>query len=255
MNLRRTTVAFVALTAMMGAGSAEAQFKPSKNDQVRLGQQAAAEVRRKERLLPASDDRVQIMRRVAGRLLAGIDTSREPWQYSFDVIDNKDVNAFAFPGGPIFFYRGLMDRVQTEDQLAGVLAHEITHIRNEHWANQYNDTQKRRLGLSIVLMLFRANRTTFDIAGALDTLFVGLPYSRRHETDADDRGLDMMVKAGYNPEGMADVFRILAQAGGSKGPEWLSTHPGDANRIRRIEERASKMPHSSDPQRRLPWAR
>lgn len=255
MMLRKTTIAALVLASFMASAPAQAQFKPGKGDQIRLGQEAAAEVRRKERLLPPGDDRVDMMRRIGAKLLDAAGTGKEPWQFSFDVIDNKDINAFAFPGGPIFFYRGLMDRIQTEDQLAGVLAHEITHVRNEHWASQYNDTQKRRLGLSIILMLFKANRTTFDMAGALDTLFVGLPYSRKHETESDDRGLDMMVKAGYNPEGMADVFRILKAAGGNKGPEWLSTHPADANRIKRIEDRAAKMPRTSAPQRRLPWAR
>lgn len=253
MKLRTTMLTAGAMALTFGATAAHAQFKPTKNDQIRLGREAAAEVRRKERVLPSSDERVRLMREVAGKLLATIDRGKEPWQYSFDVIDNKQVNAFAFPGGPIFFYTGLLDRIKTEDQLAGVLAHEITHIRNEHWASAYNDNQKRRLGLTVLLMLFKANRTTFDLAGALDTLLVGLPYSRRHETEADDRGFDMMIKAGYNPEGMVDVFRILASAGGSKGPEWLSTHPNDANRIRRLQDKAAKAQGNFGAQRRVPW--
>src|SRR5688572_17534021 len=99
MKLRTTMLAAATLALGLGAPAAQAQFKPSKNDQIRLGREAAAEVRRKERVLSSSDERVRMMRSVGERLLAGVDRSKEPWQYSFDVIDNKQVNAFAFPGG------------------------------------------------------------------------------------------------------------------------------------------------------------
>jgi beta-barrel assembly-enhancing protease len=254
MKLRTTMLAAGTLALTMGAPAAHAQFKPSKNDQIRLGREAAAEVRRRERVLSTSDERVRLMKEVGNRLLAAMDRNKDPWQYSFDVIDNKQVNAFAFPGGPIFFYTGLLDRIKTEDQLAGVLAHEITHVKNEHWASAYNDNQKRKLGLTVILMILRANRSAFDIAGALDTLLVGLPYSRKHETEADDRGFDLMIKAGYNPEGIVDVFRILAAAGGGKGPEWLSTHPNDKNRVRRLQDKVNKLNQQFSPQRRVPWA-
>ncbi|HVL37951.1 MAG TPA: M48 family metalloprotease, partial [Fimbriimonadaceae bacterium] len=207
---------------------AEAQFKPGKADQIKLGRQASQQVRQKERVLPSHDPRVQTLRRVADRLLSTVSPNPrdEPWEYTFDVIDNKQINAFALPGGPIYFYTGLLDRLQTEDQLAGILAHEIMHIRNEHWASAYNDNQKRQLGIGVLLTLLRANRTAFDIAGVADTLVFTLPYSRRHETEADERGMDMMIRAGYNPMGMADVFRILDQAaGGGRAPEFLSSHP------------------------------
>lgn len=235
---------------------AEAQFKPSKNDQIRLGRQAADDVRRKERVLPASDARVRTMRLVGERLLSTInpDATKEPWEFTFDVIDNKQINAFALPGGPIFFYTGLLERLETEDQLAGILAHEMMHIRNEHWANAYNDNQKRRMGLGVLLTIFRANRTAFDIASVADTLVFTLPYSRRHETESDERGMEMMIRAGYNPQGMADVFRILQEASkGGKPPEFLSTHPDDKNRIQNMENRIRKMNRSFPAQRRLAW--
>ena len=254
MRLRRAIAAAIVISTLVGAPTANGQFKPSKNEQIRLGREAASQVRKKEKVLVRTEERVVVLQRVADRLMATFDRSKEPWEYSFDVIDNKQLNAFAFPGGPVFFYTGLLDKIRTEDQLAGVLSHELTHVRKEHWARQYEDSQKRNILLTIGLILTRSNRTIGDLVGVANSL-VSLKYSRRSETESDDNGLDMMVKAGYNPEGMADVFRILSQQGGGKPPEFLSTHPADSARIRRIEDRAAKMPLTGEPQKLLPWAR
>ncbi len=233
----------VAALAMSVATPALADpFKPGKADQVKLGQQAAAEIRRKERVLPSHDARVQTLRRVGSRLIAAMTPAqrREPWQYSFDVIENKRLNAFALPGGPVFFYTGLMERMNTEDELAGVLAHEITHVQREHWAYQYRDTQKARGLLTIGMLIFKPSRTVGNIAG-IATQLKFLQFSRKHETESDTQGFDLMVRAGYNPEGMARVFEMLGKAsGGGKPPEFLSSHPSDRNRVRNIRDRAAR---------------
>lgn len=230
-------------------------FKPGAADQVKLGKRAADEIRKQEKVLPSGDQRVQIMRRVADRLLATVpeqERRSKPWEYSFDIIQNKDVNAFALPGGPVFFFTGLFSKFKTEDQLAGVLAHELTHIRKEHWASAYADSQKRQLGITALLLIFRANRTVFNAAGIANSLLFELPFSRRHETESDTVGFDMMTAAGYNPQGMADVFRILQQASsGGRPPEFLSTHPAEKNRINRIEDRIKRDRRSFPTQRRL----
>src|SRR5438445_753723 len=106
---RKVALSFVALLAIGFATPASAQFgKPSKDQQIKLGQQAATELRTKEKLLPSYDDRVKILRKVANKLIAAMDDHGDTWQFSFDVIDNKEVNAFALPGGPTFFFSGLM---------------------------------------------------------------------------------------------------------------------------------------------------
>jgi predicted Zn-dependent protease len=185
-----------------------------------------------------------MIRRLGRELVALIPESemkKKPFQYSFDVIDSKDINAFALPGGPIFFYTGLLDHLTTEDQVAGVLAHELGHVRFEHWAGAYADNQKRQLGISILLILLNANSTTFDIASVSDALLFQLPYSRKHESDADKTGYDLLVKAGMNPQGMVDVFTLLkAKGGSSRTAEWLSTHPDSDRRINNIKTRISQ---------------
>jgi predicted Zn-dependent protease len=233
-------------------------FKPSVNDQIKLGQKAAAQVRTEEKVLPDSDPRVKEVRRIGRLLLERIPQSeraKKPFQYTFDVIDSKEVNAFALPGGPIFIYTGLLQNMQTQDQLAGVLGHEMAHVRYEHWASAYADNQKRQLGIAFALILLNANSTAFDIASVSDALIFQLPYSRRHESDADKSGYDVMVAADFNPQGMADVFRILKEKGGSKRTEeWLSSHPDSDKRIKNIEKRISESKATYPPQKKLSTA-
>jgi predicted Zn-dependent protease len=230
-------------------------FKPSVSQQIELGQKAAAGFRKEAKILPDSDPRVRIVRQIGNKLLAQIPKSerdKKPFQYTFDVVDSPEVNAFALPGGPIFFYRGLLDSLTTEDQVAGVLGHELAHVRYEHWASAYADNQKRKLGLSVLLILLNANDTAFDIASVTDDLLFTLPYSRKHETDADKSGYDLMVNSGYNPQGMADVFKVLKEKGGSKKTEeWISTHPDSDRRIRNIESRIASSGQRYPAQRPL----
>ena len=228
----------LAVAAISLPVSAPAQFKkPNAQQQIKLGKQTADELRKKEKVLPASDPRVRVLRRVGQRLLSQI-RDDEPWEYTFDVIDSKEINAFALPGGAVFFYTGLMDRLKTEDELAGVLAHELTHVRREHWARRVAEQQKRNLFLTGLLILGRANNSAAGIA-SLGNDLLSMQYSRGDENEADVRGFALMTEAGYNPQGMADVFRMLGSLGG-KQPEFLSDHPSDKNRVNRIEDLARK---------------
>ncbi|MBS1705885.1 MAG: M48 family metalloprotease [Armatimonadetes bacterium] len=209
-------------------------FKPGFKQQVELGQKAAAQIRNEEKIVKESDPRVQLMRKVAQKLTAHIpenEIKKHPYKWSFDLVDSKEVNAFALPGGPIFFYTGLFEKFSTVDELAAVLGHEMTHIREEHWANAYADQQKRNLGITAVLMIIRANQDMVNIASISNEVLLSLPYSRGQESKADRSGFRLMVDAGYNPKGMLDLFDTLAKAGGGGGtPEFLRTHPADKSR-------------------------
>ena len=218
-------------------------FKPSIQDQIKLGQRAAQQVREEEKILPDTDPRTIELRRIGRELVALIpaeERKSKPFSYTFDIIDSDEINAFALPGGPIFLYTGLLDRLESEDQVAGILGHELTHVRNQHWASAYADNRKRQIGLVLVLIFLNANETIFDIAGVTDTLLFTLPYSRKHETEADRVGYDLVVEAQYSPQGMADVFQILKDEGGSsRTAEWLSSHPDADRRIGQIENRVA----------------
>lgn len=229
----------VAALAIAMAAYAPAQFaKPSVSQQIKLGKSAATQLRKQEKVLPESDPRVQALRRVAHRILDTFDDPKEPWEYSFDVIDSKEINAFALPGGPTFFYTGLMDRLKTEDELAAVLGHELTHVRKQHWAYQYRDQQNRDAIMALGALIARPNNTVMGAAGVASALVFDLPFSRKHESEADSQGYEAMIAAGYNPQGMVDVFRMLKETSqGGKTPEFLSDHPADEKRIQSIQDK------------------
>lgn len=234
---RLTAFTATAVFALAGATAQADIFKPSKSQQIQLGKDASKEVKKKERVLPSYDDRVELVRRIGNRLVGTMDESDRKWEFTFDVIESKEVNAFALPGGPMYVYTGLIDKLETEDQLAGVLAHEIHHVTEEHWARNYADSQKRGLLFGILLGATGANKTWQSVAGVIDFAKY-TAYSRGAETEADDEGYTAMVEAGYNPKGLTDVFRMFQKAKkGGAGFEWASTHPSDQRRIDHIENK------------------
>lgn len=242
-NVNRALPALIAAAALTPGIATADPFRPSMNDQVKLGREAAAQVRKEERVLPATDPRVIEVRRIAQRVMRAIPADRlrgKPFQFTFDVIESKELNAFALPGGPIFLYSGLLDKMTTEDQIAGVLAHEIVHILNQHWASQYADNMKRQFGLAILLGVMDAPNIVWDLASIGDAVF-SLGYSRRHETEADNVGYDFMTAAGFNPQGMVGLFEIILKEGGrDNAPEWIKTHPDTTRRIENLKRRISQ---------------
>lgn len=226
---------------VIAAASHGQMFKPSKNDQLKAGKEYADKLRKEEKILPSSDPRVILIRDIGRRLLATRtprEISREPWQFTFDVIDSKEVNAFALPGGPVFFYTGLINKVTTVDELAGIMGHELIHVRREHWASAVNAQQERSAGIMILGSIFGASRQTVDMAQIIAQVGVNLPASRGQEKESDDHGFDMMLKAGYNPEGMIKIFQMFRDLKGSgAGVEFLSTHPDDKARISKLQNK------------------
>ncbi len=170
-----------------------------------------------------------------------------PW--SFTVVDDPIVNAFALPGGPIFVSRGILAYMNSEAQLVSVLGHEVGHVTAKHSVNQISKQQVLG-GLLTVGMIVRPElQQVGDLAGqGLGLLF--LKYGRDDETQADDLGFRYMTRLGYDPHEMAEMFKTLERLGGGSGsrgtPEWLSTHPDPGNRVAKTGERiaASKQSYA-----------
>ncbi len=221
-------------------------FKPSAKDQQKLGVQAAAQVLRKYK--EVKDERAAHFRNLGEKLVNALsEKDRGPWKYRFHVIESKEVNAFALPGGEMFMFTGLMSRIHSDSELAAVTGHEMTHVRKEHWANMYAAQQKRQLGLGLILGLSHANSSLRIVAGLTDSV-INLQYSRGDEDQADQGGLKNMVAAGYDPHGMLDLFHTLQQASRGDGgtPEFLSDHPLTSERIKKTQERIDDMKSGSD---------
>lgn len=252
--MRNVTLLVAAAALGLAACQASAdQFMPSKSEQVKLGMQAADQIRKQQHVLPDTDPRVRLVRKIGEKLLGTVDMKGLPWKFSFDVIESKEVNAFALPGGPTFVYTGLMDKLESEDELAGVMGHEMTHVLREHWARQYASTQKRELGIGILLTVLHANGAMQDLGNVLDVV-EQTKYSRSEESQADEGGFDKVVAAGWNPEGMADVFRMFQkEESGGQQIAFLNDHPSDKSRVERIESMIQASHKTFPPQRPLEY--
>jgi predicted Zn-dependent protease len=216
-------------------------FTPSVADQKKLGDQAAQQVLQKYR--EVRDSRGRHFESLGSRLVDALPAKdRNTWDYRFHVIESKDVNAFAVPGGNMFMFTGLMDRITSDDELAAVTGHEMTHVRKQHWAKATANATKRQLGIQVLLGVTHAGQGWQTIAGLGDTL-LSLKYSRSEEDEADAGGLQKMVDAHYDPHGMLDLFHLLQTSSNGRGepPAFLSDHPLTKDRIKKAQERIDKL--------------
>lgn len=160
-----------------------------------------------------------------------------PW--SFTVVDDPIVNAFALPGGPVFISRGILTHMNSEAQLVSVLGHEVGHITARHSVSQISKQQLLG-GLFTVGMILSPELQQFGGLASQGLGLLFLKYGRDDEIQADDLGFRYMTRIGYQPTEMAEMFKTLQRVsgGGSRGtPEWLSTHPDPGNRVARTGER------------------
>lgn len=169
---------------------------------------------------------------VANALLAvhKDDTGVGAWEVV--VFRSNEINAFALPGGKIGVYTGLLAVATTQDQLAAVMGHEIAHVAKRHGKQRVQQQVVATGGLQVLEGIIGDNPTLMSAIGAGTQYGVLLPFSRAHESEADLVGLDMMARAGFNPQGAVQLWQNMSKAGGSKGPELLSTHPSSDTRIK-----------------------
>jgi predicted Zn-dependent protease len=195
-----------------------------------------------------SDDELQAYINSVGQRVARYSHNRN-LEYHFTALDHESVNAFALPGGYLFITRGMLEKLQTEAQLASILGHEITHVVARDTANQIS----KEIGMQLVLM---AAAVGTDASGqairAADVArqILSLSYSRTDEREADRGGMRYMIRAGYDPNGMVETMKILEEQPGEKPPEFFSTHPSPRNRIEYlnslIERRYADIPNLTD---------
>ena len=218
----------------------------SPQQDVELGQQAAREVRQQMPLL--NDQRTEdFVERIGEHLVEEIPAEfREPqFRYSFDVVNLREINAFALPGGPMFLHRGMIQAARSEGEIAGVMAHELAHVVLRHGTAQATKGQKFQLGAIAgqVLGAVIGGRAGAVVSQGsqigLGTYF--LKYSREYEREADLLGAQMMARAGYDPREMAHMFQSIEKQGGGSGPEFLSDHPNPGNRVQAINREAEML--------------
>ena len=216
----------------------------SADQEVQLGQQAAADA---ERQLPMLNDRsvTSYVNTIVSRL-ARVAPHRD-YPYRAKVVNSSDINAFALPGGFIYVHRGLIQAARTEGELAGVLAHEMAHVALRHGTAQVSKAYAAQLGVGALGQILgggRQNSQVWNVVGNLGLSTLFLKFSRNAEDEADSLGARMMAEAGYNPIEMANFFDVL-QAQQRRNPssveQFFSSHPAPANRSQHIRSEAQSL--------------
>ncbi len=218
------------------------KYKPS--DDVRLGRQAAAEA---ERQLPLLRDPevTSYVESVGQRLVAAIppEFQHPEFRYYFRVVNARDINAFALPGGPMYVNRGMIEAAHNEGEMAGVMAHELSHVALRHGTAQVTKAQKYSILAGIAGIAGTVlGGPTLGQAAMIPFAVHFLKFSREYETEADLLGARIMANAGYDPHDLANMFRTIESVeGGGGGGGFLSDHPSPANRYARINQEAQSL--------------
>ena len=220
--------------------------KFSTADDVKLGREAAAEAEKKMQLIPDSE-LGGYLERVGQRLAGAIpqEFQHPEFHYSFKVVEARDINAFALPGGPMYVNSGMILASKSEDEMAGVMAHEISHVALRHGTANVTKAQKYSMLSNIMGMGGAILGGPLGSVAQMGAQGVGvylLKFSREYETEADLLGARIMANAGYDPRELANMFRTLeSQGGGGGGPSFLSDHPSAKDRYAKINQEAQSL--------------
>ena len=207
-------------------GQQELMLFPEKQD-LEIGKQYAPEIE-KELGGRIEDEDLQNYIDSVGQKIARI-SHRPNWEYHYVALNDKQINAFALPGGYIFITKGMLEKLQTEAQLAAILAHETAHVVARDTSNAISN----QIGIGLLLAAATSGQSSGAVmtAAELSRRIIGLRYSRQDEREADIAGLDYMVVAGYNPYGIIETMQMLEEQQKERVVEFLSSHPPPANRI------------------------
>jgi len=214
----------------------------STDQEIALGLQAAPQMEQEFGGEDANTGDQAMVDQIGNQVLQNSPAGDSPYEFDFHLLaDPQTINAFALPGGQVFITRALLDKLQTEGQLAGVLGHEVGHVIARHSAEQIAKTQLTEglTGAAVIAAYDPNNPASANSAqvAALIGQLINLKFGRDDELEADYLGVCFMNNTGYDPNEMIDVMKILeASQTGNQPPEFLSTHPDPGNRIQRIQE-------------------
>ncbi|HEY0386068.1 MAG TPA: M48 family metallopeptidase [Pyrinomonadaceae bacterium] len=240
-------------TSVAGGGRPAPHFTPGFNlfkpeQDVELGRESAAKVAQQVPLL--RDERItNYVRQLGAKLAAKAPGYSFPYQFS--VVASKEINAFALPGGFVFVNAGALAAAKNEGEIAGVIAHEISHVALRHGTNQASKAYLAQAGLDILRNI--AGGADADLGQIVDRIggtganMLFLKFGRSAETQADLEGAHIMADAGYDPRDMANFFKTLEAQGGERAPQWMSDHPDPGNRVAAINNLLPQLRLSQNP--------
>jgi hypothetical protein len=219
------------------------KYKPT--DDVKVGRQAASEVEQQMPIL-RDNEATSYISRVGQRLVSSIPSEFQhpEFSYYFKIVNARDINAFALPGGPMYVNRGMIEAAHNEGEMAGVMAHELSHVALRHGTAQATKAQKYGLLAGILGIGGQIIGGPAGAAAQIAGQGVGvyfLKFSREYETEADILGARIMANAGYDPHDLANMFKTIEQQSGGSGGGFLSDHPSPADRYARINQEAQYL--------------
>jgi len=217
------------------------QYSPEQ--EIQVGRQAATEVDRQMPVLPESNPLTKYVQQL-GSQLASKAPGPNQWPFSFHVVNIKEINAFALPGGPVYVNVGTIRAADDEGQLAGVMAHEISHVVLRHGTQQASKQVFAQLPLAVLGATIGqgAAGSLAQLGATFGVQSLFLKYSRDAEREADLLGSQIMYDAGYNPYSLVEFFTGLEKQGGAGAPQFLSDHPNPGNRVELVRQAIIKYP-------------
>ena len=256
----RTLIAII-LAAALGGCETVATTKPGtvgveRQQQMMVSSQeieaAAAQEYRKmmaqaqqKGILDRNPQHVQRVRTIMSRLIPHTTTFRPDaakWAWEIHVIQDAQLNAWAMPGGKMAVYSGLIEKLNlTDDELAAIMGHEIAHSLREHARERVSQEMASSLAIGVGAAVLGLGEIGQSLANAVAQVTFTLPHSRTHETEADRLGVELAARAGYAPHAAVSVWQKMLQAGGSGGPQFLSTHPSPETRLADLKVYADRV--------------
>ncbi len=215
---------------------AEEPMLMSVNEELALGARMAPEVERELNGAIPNEALQRYIDRIGQRIARF--SQRPDWEYRYVAVEDAMINALAVPGGHVYITRGLLEKMTSEAQLAGILAHETVHIVARDSAVAMSKAKLLNAGMLAAVAAAASGEMDPTALGAaqLSGYFIMLRYSRQDEEEADLGGIDYMVSAGYNPNAMIETMRMFQELDKVRPIEFFSTHPSPENRIRYMEE-------------------
>ena len=200
---------------------------------------------RRQGVLNPNKAQLQRIQRIANRLIPQVNVFRpdaRSWNWQVNMLKSQELNAYCAPGGKIMFYTGIIDRLNlTDDEIAAIMGHEMAHALREHGRERASRSGATQLGLSVLASAVGLTQGQTQIAGIATQLGLDLPFNRGQESEADSLGLELMARAGYNPQASISLWNKMAAASKGEPPQFLSTHPGAQNRIRTLQSLMPKV--------------
>ena len=196
-------------------------------------------------ILNKNPEHVERVRAIAKKLIPQTAHFRKDapgWKWEANVIDLKDVNAWAMPGGKMAVYSGLIEGLKvTDDELAAVMGHEISHALREHSRERASRAVTQGMGLAVLGAIAGISGGALDLSKMVLDVTLNLPNSRTHETEADRIGVELAARAGYDPRAAVTLWEKMQKGSGGQPPKFLSTHPSHEDRISDLREYSAKV--------------